>query len=77
MIELVRYLYYGEVAFLEMVPVDIDAKKVLLDNMLQMLFMASFLALDELFARLMRWFPTQCRSRCGEKAFVESYYRIE
>ncbi|CAD7958496.1 unnamed protein product [Amoebophrya sp. A120] len=76
-VELLRFVYLDQIEFMSMKPDTEEAKKKLLNQMVDMLFLANRFAVDQLFARLMRWFPAHCRAVCGDAAFCDAYYKIQ
>mmetsp|Transcript_9869 Transcript_9869/g.24393 ORF Transcript_9869/g.24393 Transcript_9869/m.24393 type:complete len:647 (+) Transcript_9869:534-2474(+) len=76
-VELLRFVYLDQIEFMSMKPDTEEAKGRLLSQMVDMLFLANRFAVDQLFARLMRWFPTHCRAVCGDRAFCDAYYKIQ
>ncbi len=76
MIELIRFVYYGEVDFFMMVPSTAEARHNLFENILGLLFLSSKLSIDDLFHICLRWIPAKCRAVCGDVALAETFFRV-
>ena len=80
MVELLRFMYQGEVSYFKKDYLDTLAPKLksaIWSHVRDMLMLAEKYAVDKLFKRCLDWFTEKCLYECGDTAFCESFYQLE
>lgn len=77
MVELLRFVYRGDMAFFHDAPINDKDRKLLTSKMLHMCFDAEMYSVDNLYQELLKWFGSKAFSIIGQTNFADAFYHLQ
>eukprot|EP00397_Hematodinium_sp_SG-2012_P033090 GEMP01035305.1.p1 GENE.GEMP01035305.1~~GEMP01035305.1.p1 ORF type:complete len:452 (+),score=68.99 GEMP01035305.1:338-1693(+) len=76
-VELLRFVYCGNVAYFSMTPENRADQLDLQKAMMDMMFLSEKYSVDLLFSAVLEWVHTKCFELCGDEAYGDVFYQME
>jgi len=77
MIELLRYVYQGEIVYFYITPKNKFEQAELKDHIVEITFLADKYCIDSLLTECLEWFRDHAQRILGEDNLTDAYYRME
>lgn len=77
MVELLRFVYCGQMSFFNDHPASDKERRILTDKMLHICFDAEMYSVDILYQQLLEWFGSKAHRLIGQTNFADAFYHLQ